>query len=861
LVVLAAALAFLGGACATAAPRAPTVGQLEVVNPSAGAIGVVIDGRAEGTARPKSRLLLRFVPSGIRQVVFEMPDGEADLHAIAIDPNVTTTWVIADESSRGEPLPTPLAALKAHNGLHQSAVIRVDGVTVGRILPGETRVFPGLLSGAVRAEALPDSGGATVTGHLDLAPGTTVDWEIAEEGHAVDVENSTSEALFVTVDGRAVGRVAPGQRRAFVVSPALHAFSAVSEPSRRSYESNIDTRADGTPDGESLWRVSQGSASLVVKNLTEDALTVVAGDAAPSAIAPGAAITIEGLASGPVAVRATSESGQIHVANYVLAADDQITWEVLPTSASIRVRNTSARTLVLYGAGGSGPLALLGKVGPMSAVAVNGLRPVNYRLEAFDIAGGQRFETTLDLAASGAATWDVRSETASARIANQKRERVIIKVDGGEFARLNPGEVRVATGLAPGPHLVESIGETSGVRRSEKVTLVADESRDVVFGDQVATVRVTNAAGESLLPLGPLRAQLETLAADADHAFLLAPGRHVLKFLGSDSGAVFDAPVTLVAGSDDAVTVRQTASRLKLVNGLPESVAVSRDGKVLTSVDAGATATLDGLTPGRCELQLVGLTSGRFRTLRAVLPPGGTEHLRVDPIGAVILVENRSPQSANVYLGRVLLGSAKAKSIAAFGHLAAGRHDLSVVFANSRETLTQALTLDEGERRLVIAELPAGSVLIENTSLEPVGISVDGATPLEIPREAVRTWLSVPVGSRRIDVAYRDSGLTETFQLQVKSGSAAHVALQPRHARLVLVNQHSTALEVIDGERPLATIGPESSMMLEDLLPGELQLRARAKDGVVTHAGRLSLRPGQTGTWVMVPLPLPPVAP
>jgi hypothetical protein len=240
-----------------------------------------------------------------------------------------------------------------------------------------------------------------------------------------------------------------------------------------------------------------------------------------------------------------------------------------------------------------------------------------------------------------------------------------------------------------------------------------------------------------------------------------------------------------------------------------------------------------------------------------MLAPGAERAIRLEPTPAAFIVENRSPEPVDIFVDDRLFGTVSPGAARGFGRLAAGEHKLALWFGNSRRELTQTAVLAEGEKRLIVAELPAGTVLVENTSREAVVVTIDGTVAAELGPDDPPRWIAVPPGSRHVDVAYGNSNHRESLQLEVRVDSATHLPIRAREARLVIVNQHDAALVLTANDRPLGSIDALASRMLEGLETGTLRVEARDAQGHVTHVGTVRLWPGQTATWVLTPPPLP----
>lgn len=844
----------IGSGCATAPQAGPDHGQLDIANLAPAPIDVVFAGRVETVVPPGQRRVLRFIPAGLRTFRFTSIDGHSEAVELAVPAGGTVNWNHVPQTGDPLPVPPPLSRLTVRNTLSVRVLVRLDGDSAGFVLPQDNRVFEGIPAGAVLAEAEPDDGGSPVIGRLELAPENANTWEIRLEGREVAVRNTTQEAIFVSVDGQMRGRIAAGESRTFTETARLHSFSAISEPSRRRYERDFDLRSE---DSEKTWEIAQGNATIQVLNRTDETLTVSHAGRTFDPVAPGGSVQIDGLDSGLLAFVAVDTKGRTFSTTRSIDAADRLEWVVTAPLGSLRVENTTTSPLEIFGGPAGKPTRTLGRIGAEDASEINRLEPGAWVFEAFDIIGGQRFVTSVELGQVGTATWQIRGETGAVRVTNRRREKVVINVDGGEVAALQANEAIVVTGLGPGPHVIGATGQVSRSLQQQRVILGIEEPVDVVFGDSVGTVGVTNETGETLLTLGPIAEQATTLGDGASNDFILAPGTARLSFMGRDSGVAFETVVEVIAGTTTKTILKRERSTLMLTNRLGETVAVTRDGSVLGTVDDGQVVRFEGLEPGRAEIQAVGLGTGKFRSIRVALQPGRATMMLLEPIAATVIIDNRSGENIDIFIDGRLFGNVAAATVRGFGRLAAGDHELVLWHGHSRVELKQTINLAEGEKRLVVAAIPSGTVLVENTSREAISVWVDGKTFADIESDEVSRWLAIPAGSRHIDIDYRNSNHRESLNIEVQAASATHLPVRPRLARLVIINQHDVTLSVSGNDRPIAKVDAASSVMLEDLRAGPVRIVARDDNGRVTHIGLLDLHPGQTATWVMPPMPMP----
>jgi hypothetical protein len=890
-------------ACASVRPPlGRDAGSIEIANRTAAEVEVAVDGRAEAVVGPGERVLIAPVHPGPRRLGFKRAGGGLSERAIEVPPGgyareVVLPGMLGDVDEVLLPEPPAFGQVEVENALAVVVAVTFDGVERGRVMPGERRRFSAVPSGAVFALARDDAG-SRLEGRLEVPAGGVAVWRVAPEGRPVRVTNATAEAVEVRVDGAVVGRVERGGAATFLVTPALHALEARCEPSRRRFEHAVDLREAV----EAAWRIEGGTAAVVVENALGAPVEVRRDGASVAAIAAGQKARLEGLAAGAVrlvATEAAAGGGRPTVREVVLQleAGDEARWRIEPTAPGLRVENRAEVPVELYAtvtAPARGGTVRLGS--PLAAGATThlhdlaerlGQRPgpgVEVTVEAWTGRGSRLATHVMKLSAGGESSqdtsgqvWQVRAPTGSLVVVNASGEAVSLQIDGAEAGEVADKSSLAVGALAARAHVVEARGRLTGARVKRVVEVLADEAGErptrVTFGATRVEVRVKNGTGEAVVaPSGQV-------AQGATTAVMMSPGVHVLRFVGVTSRAPHVARVEVPADATAPVEVELSATRASLAvrNELAEAVAVSVGGDVLGSVDAGARVVFDGLRPGAVRVEAVGVTTGRFRSLEPTLPASGVREVRFARRPATLIIENRSEEALEVSLedarGGVVgprRGVVLARRSKGFSGFDAGVVEALLRHGHSGVTQRQRVTLEEGERRLLVVEAPLGVVRLDNLSGAPVAVRRGESLLARLEAGARAVDLSLPAGTHDLELVWETAGessgvsATRSVEVAVRGGVVSPLQIRPHVARLAVANRAGAALEVLVGDRSLGVVEAGGSKVFEGLPVGELKLSAReaSADGLacerrakgcrVTQTATLRVDGGQTASWVLV---------
>lgn len=842
-------------ACASApvASDAPVGATLEVENRTGEDLSLTVRGRTEAIVHTGTRIRVRNLLPGTVEVSARSTQGGAGAFktqsTIDLVTGKTQVWSIVPDQAGGAPLPEVpgLGALRVTNPTRKDVSVLVNGVRVGRVFAGAERVFDDLPSGVTHLSARPDDGTAPTDLELMLVANEEIPWRFEQVGAELQVMNGTNEAIELTIDGEARGRIAAGETWTSLEAPGLRVLQARSEPSRRPYEAVLDL----TKTASSLWKVEAGQSALVIENGTGEPLVLAVPGKEPMTLAPRGQARFDDLPTGAIELKASGEQTKgVYAARLELMPAQVTTWVAGPVAGSIRIDNRTARVVTVYTAIGGNEVER-GQVQPNSTALIRDLPRSNVQLSAIATGVARRQTTTIDLSESPAATWVVSSVTGAVRVVNERDEAVDVFVDALRVGEAPPKGERTFTGVEVGERLVECVGLTTGTAYKDQLTVTEEVLASLVVRDPTAWVVVENKSGEAVATRGLLAEQVAEMPAGATVRFRVRAGPQRFSVSGRDSGLVFTHAMDIAAGETGVWSVAIEPGRIIVWSRLDETVAVSIDDQGQGTLPPDETMTLADLAPGRHRIQMVGLRTGIVRAQEVASIPGGDVKVTVATEPGVVLVENRSQERVEVTIDGSLYGDALGNAIHAFGQVPPGKHDIELFFVTSRRTQRVWLDLREGQRARVVAEAPMGVLVIDNSSRQAVRVTVDNEPIAVVPADAGPTLVNAPSGSRHVRIERMGDRTELGFQLMIRADSAIHVPVPPRTMRLVVVNRTDSELTLFAGEHRIATIAARASEMFDELADGEQRLFAKDATGRITHEERRNLHAGETATWVL----------
>lgn len=849
--VLAAGL----GACASAAPG-PEAPALEVANRTPRTLVVSVRGRVEGTVAPGTRLRVHNLERGPAALAawYEGGTAAAGWKAEVDLEGGVHAWEIVPDGVAPLPEPPALTTLTVENTTAMGVVVKVDGRRLGRVIAGDKRLFRDVPAGAHTALALTDTDEVLARAPLTLAAGGDNTWAVVAAGAHLTVVNDGDEAVALFIDGReratieagvtwSSDDIRPGRRQ-------LHTIGLTTHRTR-------DLAPELTLEAPFSWRLSAGSARLLVRNRTGETLDVTLPDKPAVRVADGAEVELDSVPTGSVTVTATeAESGARHELLLALGEGQRYTWTPRPLKPTLRVVNRTPKALVLYVKG-----VVRGEVAAGEAALVRRLPAPPFDVELYDREATLRLVKHFDTDASLPATWIASAETGSLHVENRRPERLEVNVDGRRVGETAANGELTFTGILTGERLVEARGERSGAVLRAYVTVDTGLAATVTFANPNATLVIDNALAEALTVQGPL-AQERRQVPPGEAASFRIPAEQATYSVLAEDGATYARKVTPGPGETVTWAVRATDTSLIVQNELAEDIAVTVDDRAVGSVAPGKVAAFPGVATGRRALEAVGLTTGTIISTIQLAREDAPLNWTVARRPGRALVDNASAERVAVSIDGEPYASIEARATKLFPNLSEGAHTIVAEGDESGVQHRYDVEIHGGQDVLVRVEPPMGVLLLDNQSGEAVRVSIDGARRARLPAGSGAVPVAVPAGHRLVQIERLGDHTVTGFELDLAAEGTVALTIPRSDVRLVIANQLASKRTVALGARTLGVVEPGGSLTVEGLPAGWAELTARDADDTITHAERRQLESGETATWVLVaPEPPEPATP
>lgn len=261
-------------------------GQLRLTNGTGEAVEVAVDGLATVPMARDETVQLRRVPAGrLKLQVTTRQSGQVFSRGVFLEPGGDVTWRVTAGGT----------SLVVQNLWPESLSLTIDGAPRGLVGPNAIFRLPGIRPGQHRVGAL-----TTVSGHAELALANVVDGQrtrlvLRPPDGTVRVDNEGERQVDVLVRGELLGRVEPGQGRAF----AVPAGKIVAEVREVGTGRSADWAGAVAPAQHlSLPTPAMGGGALLLHNPLQTPVQVRVGRQEPVAVAAGKTVRITSLRSG-----------------------------------------------------------------------------------------------------------------------------------------------------------------------------------------------------------------------------------------------------------------------------------------------------------------------------------------------------------------------------------------------------------------------------------------------------------------------------------------------------------------------------------------------------------------------------------
>lgn len=709
------------------------------------------------------------------------------------------------------------ATLEVSNRTDDARQIVVRGASEGIVEAGTRRRFRWLAGGRTEVLALSTTQSEERT-VLKLTPGDITRWEIGSERPAppelgdIRIHNQLPRLVNVSTDKESLGVILPGDERVFrdlTVGPVVLSATVP--------ETGLVLSKDlVVPTGEApTWTITAPTSTARLVNDGVDSVIASLDGREVGRVLPGDTLELSDIASGDhvfSTVDTVSTVTRSHT--FTLQPDAPYTWSLSADRGVVEVINGSGEALVLAPLAGR-PQDVLAKG---ARLTVSDVEPGERTLTGVGETSKLPYEETLTVRPGQSVRWHVNPIATTVRVDNATRRPLEFYVDATWQTRLEAGDTRVVTNVAPGSHELVAVspdGATVYRKHIEAPALRAATWRIVA---DPASYQVDNQRPEALFIFADGRGLGEVPSGQSLTFTGLEAGRRLFEAVGVTTGRTLKRSVELAEATPerapDVWTVRAPSGTLVITNSSSESLFT--EGALATTQDSlepGATGTFQ-LPVGRAVIRLIGVTSGMTHTRDFEV---GLDQLLTWDIGTsrgVVVVENKLQEPLTVTIDGAELGRVEPGAVLRSGDIASGPHELACLTGDSGMRLTVVRMVGPAtEARWTIQPEPA-RLVISNDATEAVAIRIDDRPYGRVEAGTRSGFDGLAPGKRNVEAMGLVSGWRRSMTLTLRSGGSEVVPLATPTAVLVVDNQSGEPITVGVEDRPRGLVTPGTTVPL-----------------------------------------------
>jgi len=666
-----------------------TGARLEVVNDTAEAVRLSIDGAARGIIEAGGTWTSSDEQPGLRVVT-------------ATSVLSRHPWQTALELSTASPtqwrLGTSGATLRVDNRTGETVTVSLDGHAPQTIPAGGIADIADLPVGAVAPTAVGADSGSRYAAELQLGASQRYTWTIFPVQPTLRVVNHTKRPLIAYVAGRRRGTVAAGATILLRTLPAK-AFSAelIDEQGTTYYQETVDPLRDPA----SSWLVTATTGSVTVVNDRPELVDVYLDGRPLAAIEPGSTRTFGG---APVGERLIEGRGRRSGA--VVRVWTEVTEE---TPGLARFEDPTATLEIVNHLGVE--LRPTGTLAHQHAAIPTGATRrfvVPARRSSWVLLAPGGVPVTLDGAPepTGTVRWEVRPAKTSLIVWNQLPEDVAVAIDDQAIGTVAAGAHESFPDIATGQHRLQAVGTQSGHVRAVSRVARADKPVKWTLAVAAGRILVQNTSAE--------RVQVEIDGALYDSvepkltkAFAnIPPGRHDVVVYGDESGVRHAYGTEVVEGADVVVAVTPPMGILMVDNLSGQDVEVRVDGESIGRLAAGAPPTPLAAPAGKRLVQVERLGDRSVSGSELLISADHAIHLPVPRPTVRLVIVNQTDEALSVRIGDRVLTTVEAGSSVMEESVPPGKVELNAVTSSGGVTHVERRTLHAGETATWVLQSP-----------------------------------------------------------------------------------------------------------------------------------------------------------
>lgn len=223
---------------------------------------------------------------------------------------------------------SPAGSLRVHNPTDFRFGVVLDGQNVGKVAPGGTLVLANVAAGnhQVQARVIGMPNGPNQVMSAYVQPHSVAAVSLASPVASLKVRNMQPVAVSLHIDGHHRTTLAPGaSARLDGLAAGTHRVELVGPGG---LIAGRQMRLE--PGGRHKWAPPAALGAVTVRNGAQRPVTVSLANGATAHLAPGAAVTFDGLAAGSHSLSVTGKHGQSVAATLAVRPNRTTSWTFLP---------------------------------------------------------------------------------------------------------------------------------------------------------------------------------------------------------------------------------------------------------------------------------------------------------------------------------------------------------------------------------------------------------------------------------------------------------------------------------------------------------------------------------------------------
>lgn len=704
--------------------------------------------------------------------------------------------------------------------------VRLDGQLLGNVLAGNQALFRDLRAGTHQLQLLAAGSQSETTQEVELKGAETLQLSVPQCKSTLHILNDQPTAVEFELRDESF-RVEPGAEHLWADLTAGEYLLGV----KTSGSGDVMTLKVRLECGETReMRLNQASATLIIENRFDEALTVRLPGHEPLEVAANQTHQFPGLTPEPMVCEVRLASGRLLARELNFQAGQTLTWIVDAPLAELEVQNLVGERIVILD--GTTPLADI----PAGGAAALPVHPGPVSLSAWCPVTGHTSPIRVEVAKGQRMPLRVGPQGGRIRLENVTDEPLWAYRNGHFLGVIPPKVTAEFSGQPLGTSLVEittSDGRLIARHKSDVATVQPSAlapTQPLAVSRQVVDVTLYNDTGEPLKLDPTLGGALDSMQPGMRLLVQVPVADPHIRAKGLVTGLGYALRVEPTGASNEVHLLSQVAG-VMVENQLQQTVELWIDGKHLLDLEAGKQAEVKDLPPDRHVL--LAKTPGSPEPVQqtaTILTPRSWFRWVIRPNSVPTTVQNRSGEEVEVQQGQEVAGRLYDSSQVTLPS-ATGDVTLTLKGEKSQQAVRVSLT-PSANAQTVSLGTNLGTLAVWGLSGRSCDVELDGVALPRQPADAPEPMrVAAKPGERRILFRFDDGTVVERM-VQVSPGIECAVRATPDAISLDVQNATQEAVTLWVADTQVLSLDPGQSTQLS--LPTDPQppkVEAKAASG------------------------------